>query len=77
MTDQKQQHVDVHTELLQLISEDETFLLRVIISNGSWIYGYDLDMKQQIIPLEKSRVTKTKRGQTFKKQCQEHGNRFQ
>ena len=40
-TDQKQQRVNVYTELRQLASDDETFLSRVIIGDESWVYGYD------------------------------------
>jgi len=45
--DQKQQHVNVCTELRQLASDDETFLSRVITGDGSWVYGYDPETKRQ------------------------------
>ena len=44
--DQKQQHVNICTELRQLASDDET-LSRVITDDESWVYGYDLETKQQ------------------------------
>jgi hypothetical protein len=43
--DQKQQCVNVYTELRQLTSE--TFLSRVITSVKSWVYGYNTETKQQ------------------------------
>ena len=43
--DQKQQRVNVCTELRQLASDDETFLSRVINGDESWIYGYDPETK--------------------------------
>jgi hypothetical protein len=39
--DQKQQRVDICTELCQLASDDETFLSTVITSEESWVYGYN------------------------------------
>ena len=45
--DQKQQRVNVCTELRQLASDDETFLSRVITVDESWVYGYDLKTKRQ------------------------------
>ena len=45
--DQKQQHVNVCTELRQLASNDETFLSRVITDDESWVYGYDPETKWQ------------------------------
>ena len=44
--DQKQQCVNVCTELRQLTSNDETFLSRVI-AGDSWVYGYDPETKRQ------------------------------
>jgi len=43
--DQKQQHVNVCTELRQLASNNETFLSRVITGDESWVYGYDPETK--------------------------------
>ena len=43
--DQKQQRVNVCTELRQLASDDKTFLSRVIIGDESWVYGYDPEIK--------------------------------
>lgn len=45
--DQKQQRVNVCTELRQLASNDETFLSRVITGDESWVYGYDPETKRQ------------------------------
>ena len=39
--DQKQQRVNVCTELRQLTSADETVLSRVITDDESWVYGRD------------------------------------
>jgi len=44
--DQKQQRVNVCTEIRQLAS-DETFLSRVINGDESWVYSYDPETKQQ------------------------------
>jgi len=43
--DQKQQSVNVCTELHQLASDDEMFLSRVITGDESWVYGYDPETK--------------------------------
>jgi hypothetical protein len=45
--DQKQQHVNICSELRQLTSDDEIFLSRVNIGDESWVYGYDPETKQQ------------------------------
>ena len=45
--DQKQQRVNICTELCQLASNDETFLSRVITGDESWVYGYEPETKQQ------------------------------
>jgi len=45
--DQKQQCINICTELRQLTSDDETFLCRVITGDESWVYGYDPETKQQ------------------------------
>lgn len=45
--DQKEQRVEVCTELRQAVSDDPTFLSRVITGDESWIYGYDPETKQQ------------------------------
>jgi len=44
--DQKQQRVNVCTVIRQLVSDDETFLFRVITGDESWIYGYDPETKR-------------------------------
>jgi len=45
--DQKQQRVNVCTELCHLASDDETFLSRVITGDDCCVYGYDPETKQQ------------------------------
>jgi len=44
---QKQQRVNICTEIRQLASNDETFLSRVITGDESWVYGYEPETKQQ------------------------------
>jgi len=58
--DQKQQRVNVCTELRQLGSDDETFLSRAITGDESWVYGYDPETKRQS-PSGKPHVTKAKK----------------
>jgi hypothetical protein len=47
--DGKQQHVSVCQELRQIASDDATFLsgFSLVMTAGSWIYGCDLETKQQ------------------------------
>jgi hypothetical protein len=47
IADQKQQRVNICEELHQIASDNATFLCRVIADDGSWIYGYDPETKQQ------------------------------
>ena len=58
--DQKQQRVNVCTELHQLASDNEMFLSRVITGDESWVYGYDPETKRQS-PSGKPHVTKAKK----------------
>ena len=44
---QKQQRVNVCTEIRQLASDDETFLSRFITGDETWVYGYDPETKRQ------------------------------
>jgi len=45
--DQKQERVNVGTELRQVGSDDETFLSRVITGDESWVYDYDPETHRQ------------------------------
>jgi hypothetical protein len=45
--DQKQQHAKVSEELCQIVSNDATFLSRVITGDETWIYSYIPETKQQ------------------------------
>jgi len=45
--DQKQQRVNVCTELRQLASDDETFLSRDITGDENWVCCYDPEKKRQ------------------------------
>jgi hypothetical protein len=73
--DQKQQLVKIFKELCTVASEDTTFLSRFITGDESWIYGYDRD-KATILPMEKSKLTETKKGETGEEQSQEHAHHF-
>jgi hypothetical protein len=55
--DQKQQRVTVCEEFVQIVSDDTTFLPRVIAYDESWIYCHDLEKRQQFSQWEmKSKV---------------------
>jgi hypothetical protein len=45
--DQKQRRAYVSKEFRQCASDDATLLSKVIADNESWVYGYDLETKQQ------------------------------
>jgi hypothetical protein len=47
LTAVQKQRVDICTELCQLAPYDEIFLSRVIMGDENWVYGYDLEIKQQ------------------------------
>ena len=74
--DQKQQRVNVYTELRQSASDGEIFLSRVISGDESWIYGYDPETKQQSSQWKIPTSSRPKKGQTGKKQCQQHDHHF-
>jgi len=74
--DQKQQRVNVCTELRQFASDGEIFLSRVISGDESWIYGYDPETKQQSSQWKIPTSSRPKKGQTGKKQCQQHDHHF-
>jgi hypothetical protein len=46
--DQKQQHIYVCLELQEKANEGPAFISRNIAGDGSWIYGYGLETKQQL-----------------------------
>jgi len=70
--DQKQQRVNVCTELCQLATDDETFLSRAITGDESWVYSYDPETKQQSSQWKSPTSSRPKKGQTGEKQCQQH-----
>jgi histone-lysine N-methyltransferase SETMAR len=74
--DQKQQRVNICTELRQLAFNDETFLCRVITGDESWVYGYDPETKRQSSQWKSPTSPRPKKGQTGEKQSQEHDHHF-
>jgi hypothetical protein len=74
-TDQKQQHVSVCEELCQITYSDAAFLSRVVTGDESWIYGYDLEAKQQCSQW-KSPDSPRLRMMRQVKQSQEHYHHF-
>jgi len=74
--DQKQQCVNVCTELRQLASNDETFLSRVITGDESWVYGSDPETKRQSSQWKSPTSPRPKKFQTGEKQSKEHDNPF-
>jgi len=74
--DQKQQRVNVCTEIRQLAFDDENFLSRVITGDESWVYGYDSEAMQQSSQWKSPTSPRPKISQTDEKQCQEHDHHF-
>jgi hypothetical protein len=74
--DQKQQHVNVYEEFCQIVSNDATIYSRVIIGHESWTYGYDPETKKTILPMGKSTLTETEKGEIGEEQSQEHAHHF-
>ena len=66
--DQKQQRINVCTELHQLASDDETFLSRVITGDESWV----MTLRQSNNPPSGKARHQGQKRQTGEKQCQEH-----
>jgi len=64
--DQKQQRVNVCTELRQLASDDEMFLSRVITGDESWVYGYDPETKRQSSQWKSSMSPRPKKARQVK-----------
>ena len=73
--DQKQQRVNICTELRQFASDDETFLSRVITGDEKWVYGYDPETKRQSSQW-KSPKPPGQKSQTGEKPSQEHDHHF-
>jgi hypothetical protein len=74
--DKKKQHVNICKELHQITSSNATFLSRVTTGDESWIYSYDPETKATILPMEKSKLTETEKGETGEEQSQEHAHHF-
>jgi hypothetical protein len=50
-----------------------TFLFRVVTGDKGWVYGYDPETQITILlPIEKSTLTGTKKGERGEEQSQEH-----
>jgi len=64
--DQKEQHVNVCTELHQLTSDDETFLSRVITGDESWVYSYNPETKRQSSQWKSSTSPRAKKARQVK-----------
>ncbi|XP_011859147.1 PREDICTED: putative uncharacterized protein FLJ37770 [Vollenhovia emeryi] len=45
--DQKQHRINIATELLDSVRDDQNLLQRVITGDESWVYGYDVETKAQ------------------------------
>jgi hypothetical protein len=45
--EQDQHRLEVCRELQQQLQEDPDFLSKVVTADESWVYGYDLQTKQQ------------------------------
>ena len=46
-TEQKDLCSDIAQDILEMVSEDENVLKKVITGDESWVYGYDPETKQQ------------------------------
>jgi hypothetical protein len=64
--DQKQQCVNVCTELRQLASNVETFLSTVITGDESWVYGYNPETKRQSSQWKSPTSTRPKKARQVK-----------
>ena len=65
--DQKAHRVSVCRELKQQASDDPNFISNIITGNETWVYGYDLETKQQL-------QWKSPNSPRPKKACQVHSN---
>jgi hypothetical protein len=52
------------TSVHQILSDNATFLSRVNTGNGSWIYGYEPEIKQQFSQWKGPNSPRPKRGKT-------------
>ena len=46
-TEQKDLHSEIAQDDLEMVSDDENVLKKVITGDESWVYGYDPETKQQ------------------------------
>ena len=74
--DQKQQRVNVCTELCQLTSDDVMFLSRVITGDKSWVYGYDPETKRQSSQWKSSMSPRPKKARQVKSNFKSMINTF-
>jgi hypothetical protein len=47
--DQRDSRAAICQELLECTSEDENFLIRIITSDKTWVYGYNMETKMQFL----------------------------
>jgi len=73
--DQKQQRINVCTELHQLTSDNEMVLSRVVTGDESWVYGYNPETERQSSPW-KSPTSPRPKTATDEKKSQGHDHHF-
>ena len=49
---QKQRRMNIAQEMLTPFHDDPELLKKVITGDESWVYGYDIETKSSIIPME-------------------------
>jgi hypothetical protein len=59
--DQKQWRVNVRLKLREKANEDPTLICRIITGDGSWIYGYDAETKQQSLQWKSPQLPREKK----------------
>jgi len=47
--DQKENHVEISQELLANANGNENILKNIITGDETWIYGYDVEIKMQLL----------------------------
>jgi hypothetical protein len=55
----KEYHIALYTDLKEQAKHNPTFISNIITGDESWVYGYDLETKQQVVSEEGSNFTTT------------------
>ena len=75
-TEQKDLRSEIVQDNLEMVSDDENVLKKVITGDESWVYGYDPETKKTIFTVEASRRATVEKSTSKSEPCQVNADYF-